>query len=212
MTYCLTILELSSDALSRSSGDGETKRTADKTRRGERHARATRIPIRLIATVYSRVTVSPMTRMAPLTKAFALVVPAAACVVAGSAPDGGESGSTPCAQMGGLCQNGTCYNVGGTAYEYRGSIQGLCGSNPPALCCIRPDVNGGLPPQLGSAGICGRIVCDSGSTCNRGVDAEGCTNACDVSSVLDAGCASCGSISCDVGCTCLDAARNHCGC
>ena len=161
-----------------------------------------------------RAIVFPMKRLRTSSMAFAVMAPAATCVVDCSGPPASvEPASTPCAQLGGVCQIGTCYNVGRTAYEYRGSIQGLCGSNPSSVCCVRPDVNGGLPAQLGSAGICGHIVCDSSSTCNRGIDAEGCSSGCYVAPVLiDAGCASCGSISCDVGCRCLDAARNHCEC
>jgi hypothetical protein len=164
-----------------------------------------------------RVRVSRMTRMATLTKVFAAVVSVATCVIDCSGRTGGEPGpasggpgSTPCAQMGGVCQNGlTC--VDGLAY--RGSLRGLCGSDFSSLCCVQLDANGRLPSQLGSAGVCGPIVCDPGSTCVREVDVEACTTGCYVPPrLLDAGCASCGSISCDLGCPCLDATRNHCGC
>src|SRR5579872_6510014 len=50
---------------------------------------------------------------------------------------------SPCAQFGGICEpstteNSACRNVDGSAYEYRGSIQGLCGSDSVAICCVRP--------------------------------------------------------------------------
>jgi hypothetical protein len=120
----------------------------------------------------------------------------------------GGPGSTPCAQMGRVCQNGLNGLKCVDGLAYRGSLRGLCGSDSASLCCVRPDANGRLPAQLGSDGICGNIVCDPGSTCASEIDFEDCRSGCHV----DAGCASCGSISCDVGCTCLDAARNHCGC
>jgi hypothetical protein len=143
-------------------------------------------------------------------------VEASVSSVDGSISSEGNGASTPCPQLGGVCQpssveNFSCQNVDGGAYEYRGSIPGLCGTDPSLICCIRPDADGGLPPQLGTDGICGPIVCAAGSTCRRGKDTESCTISCG-GLVPDAGCPSCGTITCGEGCLCLDATTNHCGC
>lgn len=143
-------------------------------------------------------------------------VEASVSSVDGSISSEGNGAPHPCAQLGGVCQpsraeNFTCQNVDGGAYEYRGSIPGLCETDPSLICCIRPDPDGGLPPQLGTDGICGPIVCAAGSTCGRGRDTESCTISCG-GLVPDAGCLSCGTITCGEGCHCLDATTNHCGC
>jgi hypothetical protein len=134
----------------------------------------------------------------------------------GDATDAGASG-TPCSKMGGVCQpasveNFTCRNVTGVSYEYRGAQQGLCGADSSLWCCVRPDVDGGLPAQLGDDGICGPIVCAAGSACFRGRDTESCGAACGGLAASDAGCLPCGTITCSSGCACIDATKNHCGC